>query len=224
MEEQPLSRRKVRFNLAFLLVGMYLLGGLLISGLACASEESELFLARGNKLYLEGKYSEAHDQLTQATDLDPNNPEILSLLGTTDLTLQDYQGAKEAFTKTVDLAPNFPRAKLYLGVCNYFLGNYTEAERLIKEAQVLAPDDGLAHYYHGLVNANQGRRGDALTELETGMNLSPQFALGFKGYQEAVKSARPETRPFSIALTTGIEYDDNVKVLPDKTTVSGFNK
>ena len=93
---------------------------------------------------------------------------------------------------------------------------------MIKEAEALAPDDGLPHYYLGLVNANQGRRGDALTELETGMNLSPQFGLGFKGYQEAVKSTRTEIRPFSIALTTGIEYDDNVKVLPDNTTVQGI--
>jgi hypothetical protein len=93
---------------------------------------------------------------------------------------------------------------------------------LLKEAQALAPDDGLAHYYLGLVKAYQGRRGDALTELETGMSLSPQFGLGFKGYQEAVKSTRPETRPFSIAFTTGFEYDDNVKVLPDNTTVQGI--
>jgi len=222
MAEQPVSRRRVRFTLAFLLIGMYLLGGLLISGLACASEESELFLARGNKLYLDGKYAEAKGQLTKAADLDANNPEIWSLLGTADLALNDYQGAKEAFTKTVGLAPNYPRGKLYLGVSNYFLGNYTEAGHLIKEAQALAPEDGLAHYYHGLVNVYQGRRKDALTELETGMSLSPQFALGFKGYQEAVKSTRPEVRPFSIALTTGIEYDDNVKVLPNNTTVQGI--
>jgi len=208
--------------LAFLLVGMYLLGGLLISGLAWANEESELLLARGNKLYLNGKYSEAKDNLMRAASLDPDNPEIFSLLGTTELQLKDYPAAREAFTKTVALAPNFPRAKLYLGVSNYFLGNYTEAERLIKEAQALASDDGLPHYYLGLVDAHQGRRGDALTELETGMNMSPQFALGFKGYQEAVKSTRPETRPFSIALTTGIEYDDNVKVLPDNTSVQGI--
>jgi tetratricopeptide (TPR) repeat protein len=221
MAEQPVSRHRVRFKLTYLLVGMYLLGGLLISGLACASEESELFLARGNKLYLEGKYAEAKTNLAKAADLDANNPEILALLGTTDLALKDYQGAKEAFTQTVALAPNYPRAQLYLGVSNYFLGNYTEAERLIKEAQALAPDDGLTHYYLGLVNANQGRRQDALTNLESGMNLSPQFALGFKGYQEAVRSTRPEVRPFSIALTSGIEYDDNVKVLPNNTTVVG---
>ena len=122
MEELPVSRRRVKSKLAFLLVGMYLMGGLLISGLAWASDESELLLARGNKHYLEGKYSEAKAELTRAASLDANNPEILSLLGTTDLALKDYQGAKEAFTQTVALAPNFPRAKLYLGVSNYLFG------------------------------------------------------------------------------------------------------
>lgn len=222
MERQQVSRQRWRFILCFLMVCMYLLGGLLINGVASASEESELFLARGNKLYLEGKYTEAKDQLLNADKLDPDNPEILSLLGTTDLALNDYQGAKEAFTKTVALAPNYPRGKLYLGVANYFLGNYSEAEPLIKEAKALAPTDGLADYYLGLVNTYQGRPKDALTALETGMNLSPQFGLGFKGYLEAVKSTYRETRPFYIAFTTGIEYDDNVKVLPDNTTLQGI--
>jgi tetratricopeptide (TPR) repeat protein len=222
MEEQSVSRCRVRFNLAFLLVGMYLLGGLLISCSACASQESELLLARGNKLYLNGNYSEAKDNLVRAASLDPNNPEILSLLGTTSLALKDYPAAKEAFTKTIALDPNCPRAKLYLGVSNYFMGNYTEAERLIKEAQALAPDDGLSHYYLGLVKAHQGRPEDALTELETGMKLSPQIGLGFKGYLEAVKSTSRETRPFSISFATGFEYDDNVKVLPDNTTIQGI--
>jgi tetratricopeptide (TPR) repeat protein len=222
MKGQGVSRGRLRLKLCVLLVGIFLLGGILIAGAASASEESEVLLARGNKLYLDGKYSEAKDQLVQAAALDPDNPEILSLLGTTDLALKDFQGAKEVFTKTVALDPNYPRAKLFLGVVNYFLGNYREAERLIKEAKTLAPEDGLADYYLGLVKAYQGRIQDALTNLESAMNLSPHFALGFKGYLEAVKSTYRETRPFSISFATGIEYDDNVKVLPDNTTVTGF--
>ncbi|MCK9374824.1 MAG: tetratricopeptide repeat protein [Syntrophobacterales bacterium] len=210
-----------KLRIVLLVICAYLLGGLIFSGLAFASEESELYLARGDKLYLDGKYAEARDQLAKAAELDPNNPEIWSLLGTTDLALKDYQAAKEAFTKTVALDPDYPRGKLYLGVANYFLGNYAEAEPLLKEAKAQAPNDGLAHYYLGLANAAMGHHKDALTNLESGMNLSPQFALGFKGYQEAVKSTKPEIRPYSFALTTGFEYDDNVKVLPDNTTVSG---
>jgi hypothetical protein len=76
MEATQVSRRRVKFTFGFLLLCMYLLGGLFIPGLACASEESELFLARGNKLYLDGKYSESKDNLVRAASLDPNNPDI----------------------------------------------------------------------------------------------------------------------------------------------------
>jgi tetratricopeptide (TPR) repeat protein len=202
-----------------LIFWIFLVGIALMPQMAWGTEEGEIFLARGNKLYLDGKYAEAKEQLLKGTEVDPQNAEIWSLLGTTYLALKDYSQAKNAFAKAVDLDPTVPRGKLYLGVANYYLDNISEAQRWINEANKLAPEDGLVHYYAGLVAARQERPKEALTELETGMHLAPQFALGFKAYQEAVKVYREE-KPFYIAFTTGIEYDDNVKVLPDRTTVS----
>ena len=222
MKEKQVSRRRVKFTFGFLLLCMYLLGGLFIPGLACASEESELLLARGNKLYLDGNYAEARNNLVRASSLDPNNPDIWSLLGTSNLQLKNYPAAKEALTKTLALDQNYPQGKLYLGVADYYLGNYPEAKRLLEEAKTAAPKDGLPSYYLGLVAAKQGRQKDALTNLDLGMALSPEFGVGFKGYQAASQTVKPETRPFYISLTTGIEYDDNVKVLPDKTTTSNI--
>jgi len=220
MGNQIVLLQRFKLVAGVLLMVWVIVGGIALSPqVAWGSEEGEILLARGNKLYLDGKYAEAKEQLLKGTEVDPQNPEIWSLLGTTYLALKDYAEAKKTFTKAVELDPTIPRGKLYLGVANYYLGNTTEAERWIKEAKAQAPDDGLNNYYAGLVAANQERPKDALTELETGMRLSPQFALGFKGYQEAVKIYREE-KPFYIAFTTGIEYDDNVKVLPDKTTTS----
>jgi tetratricopeptide (TPR) repeat protein len=221
MKAKQVSRHRVKFTLGFLLLCMCLVGGLFIPGLACASEESELFLARGNKLYLDGNYTEAKDNLVRASSLEPNNPDIWAQLGITLLQLKEYPAAKEAFTKTLALDGNYPQGKLYLGVSNYYLENYPEANRQLEEAKAAAPKEGLALYYLGLVAAKQGRSKDALTNLEMGMNVSPQFAMGFKGYQAATQTVKPETRPFYISLTTGIEYDDNVKLLPEKTTISG---
>ena len=73
-----------------------------------------------------------------------------------------------------------------------------------------------------MVAAQQGRPKDALTNLELGMNVSPQFAFGFKGYQAASQAVKPETRPFFISFTSGLEYDDNIKVLPDRTTTTNI--
>ena len=64
MKRKQVSQRRVKFTLGSLLLCMYTPGGAFHRcGLACASEESELFLARGDKLYLDGKYSEARDEL-----------------------------------------------------------------------------------------------------------------------------------------------------------------
>ena len=90
MKGKQVSRRRVKFTFGFLLLCMYFLGGLFVSGLACASEESELFLARGSQLYLDGKYVEAKDNLVRASSLDPNNPDIWAQLGTTYLQLKEY--------------------------------------------------------------------------------------------------------------------------------------
>jgi tetratricopeptide (TPR) repeat protein len=222
MKGQQVSRRRVKFTFGLLLLCMYLLGGLFIPGLACASEESELLLARGNQLYLDGKYAEAKDNLVRAASLDPNNPDIWAQLGTTYLQLKEYPAAKEALTKTLALDQNYPQGKLYLGVADYYLGNYPEAKRLLEEAKTAAPKDGLPAYYLGLVAAKQGRQQDALSNLNLGMALSPEFGVGFKGYQAASQPVKPETRPFFISFTSGIEYDDNVKVLPDRTTTSNI--
>jgi tetratricopeptide (TPR) repeat protein len=211
------------WDFIYLLGCMYLMGGFLPAAVAFASEESEILLARGNKLYLDGKYIEAKDYLIRAVALDRDNPEIWSLIGTTELSLQDYQAAKDALTKTVALDPNFPRGKLYLGVANYYLGNYKEAELFINEAKELAPKDGLTYYYLGLVAAKQGRPKDALTNLEMGMSVAPQIGLGFKAHQEAVQPAALKSRPFYVNVTSGLEYDSNVKVLPDKTTISALD-
>ena len=220
MKLQPTSQVR-SWRLLSCLLGTFLLGGLLIAGVVSASEESELFLARGNKLYLDGNYNGARENLVQAAALDPKNPEIWSLLGTTDLSRKDYPAAKESFIKTLALDPNYPQAKLYLGVANYYLGNYAEAERLLNEAKTATPGEGLTYYYLGLVAAQQGRPKDALTQLELGMSVAPQFALGFKGYQAAAQPVTPPTKPFYLSFTTGQQYDDNAKVLPDNTTVPG---
>ena len=149
MEGQPGSRQRLKLKCGFLVLCIYLLGGLLISGAAFASEESELFLARGNKLYLEGKYTQAKDELAKADELDPNNPEIMSLLGTTDLALKDYQGAKEAFTKTVALAPDYPRAQTLSGGGQLLPGKLSRSRALDQRGQGPGPGRWLGRLLSG---------------------------------------------------------------------------
>ncbi len=204
-----------------LLIWTFLLGFLLVPHSSWGSEEGEIFLARGTKLYLDGKYSEAKDQFAQGVKVDPENAELWAALGTANLSLKDYPGAKEAFTKAITLDAEVPRAKVYLGVTYYYLGNFGEAERLLKEAKAQNPNDALIHYYLGLLAARAQRPQDALQELEIGMSLEPGYGARFKSAIQAAQALVAEKRPYGISFTSGVEYDDNVKVLPDNISATG---
>lgn len=193
----------------------------LVPGLSWGSEAGEIFLARGTKFYLAGKYLEAKDQFAQGVKTDPENAELWVALGTANLSLKDYPAAREALSQGVTFDPEVPRGKMYLGVTYYLLNNLREAERLLREAKAQNPNDALAHYYLGLVASREQRSEYALQELEIGMSLEPGYGPGFQSAVQAAK--RPDRgRPYGISFATGLEYDDNVKVLPDNISATGL--
>jgi len=209
---------RVRPSLMACLTLLVIMG---ITGPGWANEPGEIFLARGTKLSLDGKYSEARDQFTQGVKVDPENAELWVALGTASLSLKDYPAAKEALTKAVALNPEVPRGKMYLGVTYYYLNNFGEAERLLKEANAQTPNDGFVHYYLGLVASRQQRSKAALQELEIGMSLEPRYSERFRSAIQAPQVSETDKLPYGISFTTGLEYDDNVKVLPNNISALG---
>ncbi|MBW1917625.1 MAG: tetratricopeptide repeat protein [Deltaproteobacteria bacterium] len=190
------------------------------ASLSWASEAGEIFLARGTKFYLDGKYREAREQLLEADAVDPQNAEVKLLLGITSFALRDYPQARVALTEALNINPQVPRGKLYLGATLYYLGQYDEARRWLEDAKAETPQEGLVHYYLGLCAYQKNRPEVALSALTTGYGLAPEYAPAFRVYEMALSAPRREPeRPFDLTLYTGIEYDDNVKVLPDQTVL-----
>ena len=154
-----IKAKKLKLFHTILIIWAFLLGTLLLphSGW-CLSEEGQILLARGNYLYLHGKFAEARVDLQRAAEMDPQDPEVRSLLGLVDLQLKEYARARDDFDAAVKTDPNDPRAKLYLGVSYFFLGNYQEAERWMKQAQTLAPNDPLVQVLSG-ASGGEGKPG-----------------------------------------------------------------
>jgi len=194
----------------------------LYSGMSWGNEAGEILLARGTKLYLDGKYVEAKEQFALGVKTDPENAELWAALGTANLALKDYPAAKEALIRAVTINPEVSRGKMYLGVTYYFLGNFRESERLLQEAQAQNPNDAFIHYYLGLVASRDRRPQQALQEMEIGMSLDPGHGAVFKRAIQAAQTPTEERRPYGISFTTGVEYDDNVKVLPDNISATGL--
>ena len=169
MKGKQVSGHRVKFTLGFLLLCMYLLGGLFIPGLACASEESELFLARGNKLYLDGNYSKTQGQFSSGHESGSQQPRHLGpTFGTTSLQLKDYPAAKEAFTKALALDPNYPQAKLYTWACPITTGELPGSQPPAGGGEGPGPGGRLGARLSGPGGGQAwGASRDALTNLES---------------------------------------------------------
>jgi tetratricopeptide (TPR) repeat protein len=205
---------------AILLASAFFLGMGFIPLQATANESGEIFLARGIKFYLDGKYKEATEQFEQGVKADPENPEIWLMLGTSYLNLKEYLPAKEDLTKALSLDPLVPRGKLFLGVAYFYLENFPEAKRLIEEARADFPSDPLVLHYSKLIADYEKRPEEIRGMLIPDYDLTPQYASiyrRFGDYFERTKKAIPE---LDVSFTTGIEYDDNVKVLPNTSLIN----
>ncbi|MGQ9920444.1 MAG: tetratricopeptide repeat protein [Desulfobacca sp.] len=206
----------VRQAVLFFLVGLFSVGAGATSGLA--SQEAELLLARGNKLYLDGDYGAAQRDLRQAATLDPGNPEIRVLLGLSYFVTEAYPEAEAEFAEAVRLDPTVPRGKLYLGVTAFYLGKFQQAERWLKEAHILNPKDPLVLYYLSLIASHRQLPQEARQRFHEAVALGPEYQVPFQQYQRRLSRTQrysPE-KPFSVEFSTGIEYDDNFKILPDQ--------
>jgi tetratricopeptide (TPR) repeat protein len=210
-----MQQRGVCLGLLGILLVVFWVGG------AFASQESEILLARGNKYYLDGNYVQAQNELRQAAALDPSNPEIRMLLGVTYFASKDYPQAEVEFSEATRIDPNVPRGKFYLGATSFNLGKYSEAERLLKEAQAQNPQDALVPYYLSLVSSHQNRPEEARTQFNNAATLAPEFMGPFQIYEQGLPRAGRDgqDKAFNISFYTGMEYDDNFKILPYQITL-----
>ena len=159
--------------------------------------------------------------MRKAAALDPTNPEIRMLLGVTYFASKDHTQAEVEFNEAVRLDPNVPRGKFYLGANDFYLGKYSEAERWLKEARAQNPQDALVPYYLSLVSSHQNRPEEAKAQLNSASLIAPEYLGPFQIYEQGLAGAgryAPD-KEFNLGFYTGIEYDDNFKILPDQVTL-----
>lgn len=81
---------------------------------AVYSSEIPKTLKEAEKLYQNGKYSEASDKALEYQKLSPNNLQALIILGMSDFYLNNYRNSKNWFQKAKKQSPNHPIVCKYL--------------------------------------------------------------------------------------------------------------
>jgi tetratricopeptide (TPR) repeat protein len=159
----------------------------------------------------EGKPDEAIELFERALALTPEDTDLRFDLGAALLEAGRNQEALESFEEVLKREPDRARAHLFAGIARYRLQDYAAAMPHLEKAVELDPElSREASYYQGLTLAYQGDFSAAAGALGVVERQSPAHPLG-RSASELRGQMEPEapTRPWKIAITSGIEYDSN---------------
>jgi tetratricopeptide (TPR) repeat protein len=145
-----------------------------------------------------GDRTAARDQLTQATTIDPSNPDLAYQRARAEEALGATGAAAAEYCRFLALAPNAPEAAearervagltrttqaavsekvvapFRNGMAAYEAGRYAAAEAAFSSAIALQPDWAEAYYDRALANAARGRSEQAIVDLQQYLRLRPE--------------------------------------------------
>lgn len=126
--------------------------------------DSTLWVGLGRVLVLDQQFYDAIDAFTTATDLDPENPKIMAVLGDALATVHEYEEAKLWFEKAASLEDNI-RYQLRAGDMLAYLGKYDEALVYYTLLSSRYPDNADLLHNKGAVLHHLGRTADAMNAI-----------------------------------------------------------
>lgn len=129
----------------------------------------------GVSLAMKGQLAEAEEHIEAAIRLNPNDASAHGNLGNVHSMMSRFDLAIEDYRKSLALKPT-AETHFNLGNALYQKGDLAGAAEHFESAIKLRPVDPVAHASLGLVFARQGRRNDAIAEVETAIQQKPDFA------------------------------------------------
>jgi tetratricopeptide (TPR) repeat protein len=115
----------------------------------------------------------ATEQFRAAVKADPRMPNVHFGLGYLLWRLMQYEEAAQEFKAELANDPGHAQALTYLADTDIRMNHPELATPLLEKAVRIDPSIALAHLDLGIVYGDQGRKADALRELETAEKLSP---------------------------------------------------
>ena len=140
-----------------------------------ASEDlSEAWAAIGDE-----RWSDAVGIIQRLRQREPNNPQVLYVLGWLHLRLGNNDLAIEAFRDQVRLAPREGAGHFGLGVAYRGLERHNEAVSSLRTAVRLAPNFAPAHVCLGMNLHELGRHRESVDACKLAIRLRPDLALAY---------------------------------------------
>jgi len=119
------------------------------------------------------KPDDAQQAYRKASELTPKDPEPYLSAGLLHERQKEFPAAEEEYKQVLALDPHSTEATI--GLTNLYMksGRPGDAEPLLRRLAVERPDDAGIHLQLGRMLAAQGKKDDALVEMQTGVKLAP---------------------------------------------------
>lgn len=130
-------------------------------------------------LFNAGNFEEARIIYEGILEKDPNDCDVLNLLGLVDYALKNYHQALILFSKAISIYPNHASFHSHLGNTFKDLGRYSEALASYDQAIKINPKFAQAHMNRGVTLREQGRYAEALASFTNSMQLDPNDPIVF---------------------------------------------
>ena len=179
-----------------------------------AEENSLSLLLRGKELSEKGQHKQAVQVFQKATQMDPASEESYLGLGNSNYELESYEAAADAFKHVLKINSTNSTALFYLGLSLVQQKKYAESIPYFEKAGILDPDfKQLSLFYIGEAQSELGKLQEASETWRQTIEVNPSTDIARKT-GTLVKKLTQEKRkkPWSVSMSTGIEYDDNVTV------------
>ena len=198
----------------FLLSFFFLLIGSLGTVEVLAEESLQSLLLSGRGLSENGRHEEAVQVFQKAIQKDPGSEDAYLGLGNSRYELESYEAAADAFRHVLKTNPNNSTALFYLGLSLVQQKKYAESIPYFEKAGTLDSDfRQLSLFYIGEALSELGDIKEASDTWKQAIKVNPSTDIARKtGTLVKNLTQKKSKKPWSVSMSTGIEYDDNVTV------------
>ena len=181
----------------------------------CLAEESaRSWILRGQELSENDRHQEAVQAFKQAVEIDPISEEAYLNLGNTYYELGSYDAASDAFRHVTEINPANSTALFYLGLSLIQQKKYAESIPYFEKAGTLDSDfKQLSLFYIGEAQSELGNTQEASETWKRAIKVNPTTDIARKtGTLINKLTQKKGKKPWSLSMSAGVEYDDNVTV------------
>lgn len=137
----------------------------------------------------------------------------------------DFKAAEQAFSFALKEKPDSHEATLYLGLALGSLGRDKESASYLKRALMLDPLDPMTNFALAIYYYDNGVLLEAQDFFENTIELAPEGEHAERARKYVNIIARKRTKPWSLNVSTGVQYDSNVVLVSDAGNVpSGISR